>query len=106
MSHRFRLFGFIVLTSLIVVLLMGPPLAIASKLPTICNIFYKDQMDKSRHCGQQSVFSKIQHKTFEFGAVFVSNTDLEIHHFLVPQTIYPTFFLSIGDFLQSNPLRC
>ena len=106
MPKRFKTYVLSILTAVVIALLMGPPLAFASKLPTICNIFYKNQMDKSRHCGQQSVFSKIQDKSFEFGAVFVSNTDLEIHHFLVPQTIYPTCFLSIGDFFQSNPLRC
>ncbi len=71
MSPRFRPFGFIVLTGLIITLLMGPPLAIASNLPTACNIF--DKRDKAGPCGHRAMFSKIQDKSFEAEGVLFSN---------------------------------
>jgi len=106
MSHRFRLFGFIVLTSLIVVLLMGPPLAIASKLPKACNIFDKKAADKAGPCGHRAMFLKIQDKSFEVEAVLFFNVDLETIQIFIIHNNPTSVFLPLDSNTQSNPLRC
>lgn len=106
MLKRFKTYVPIILTAVVIALLMGPPLAFASKLPTICNIFYKNQMDKSGHCGQQTVFSKIQDKSFELGAVLFSHVIFETSHFLIIQNNPSSFSFPFGSNAQSNPLRC
>jgi len=106
MSDRFKIFTRIMLTTAIIAFLLGPSLAFASKLPTVCNIFHKNHTDKSGHCGHQGVSSKIQDKSLELGAVLFFNVDSETSHFLIIQNNPSSFSFPFGSNAQSNPLRC
>jgi hypothetical protein len=76
MSLRLRPHVFFILTTLLAVLLLGPPLSIAKNLPTVCNIFHKKAIDKEGPCGHRAVFSKIQDNSFEGEAVLSFDADL------------------------------
>jgi hypothetical protein len=96
----------IILATLILALLLGPPLAFASKLPTVCNVFHKRPVYKGGPCGHRAMLSKIQDKSFEVEAVHFANISLASKYFTPTPSICPTCFLEIADLLQSNPLRC
>jgi hypothetical protein len=104
MLHRFRLFRSIVLTGLIVLLLMGPPLSIASNLPTACNIFGKKAAGKAGPCGYRAMYSKIQDKSFEVEGVLSFNAGLETTQLLVIQNSPTSFLLPLENNTQSPPL--
>ncbi len=106
MFRRLKPFGFIVLAALVVTLLLGPPLAMASKLPTVCNIFNKKTTDKAGPCGHRVMFSKIQNNSLEAGAILSPNVGLETNLFTIAQDSHPTFVLSVVNLTQTNPLRC
>ena len=106
MSRRLRPFGFVILAAVVVTLLLGPPLAMASKLPTVCNIFNKKTVDKAGPCGHRAMFSKIQDKSFEVGAIHFSSVGLETNRFTIAQDSHHTVTLSISNLSQTNPLRC
>lgn len=106
MANLFIRLSLIIIAVLITVLLFGPPLAIAKNLPTICNLFDKKMADKSGSCGNRAIFSKIQDKSFDLGAILFSYLDLETSHFRVVKrnSTAPAFSSAINT--QSNPLRC
>jgi hypothetical protein len=105
MTGHFKKIIFITVTALVITFLIGPPLAIAGNLPTVCNIFHK-KVDKEGHCGHRAIFSKIQDKSFEVGAVLVPGVDFETSHFLIIQSNPLSVLFSFGKNTQSNPLRC
>jgi hypothetical protein len=107
MSVRFKLITFIISATVLTTILAGPPLAFAVNLPTICNVFHKKHsMDKSGHCGSQTLLSKLQAKSFEGGivdvfpaasAIVISAVSQDNHSLsLLPSTTPPQFI----------PLRC
>ena len=106
MTGNPKKFIFITVTALVIALLLGPPLAIASNLPTVCNIFHKKTVDKEGHCGHRAIFSKIQDKSFEVGAVLVPGVDFETSHFLIIQSNPLSVSFPFGSNPQSSPLRC
>jgi hypothetical protein len=106
MSHRLKSYNLIILTTLIILLLVGPPLAIANNLPTVCNIFVKKTTDKAGSCNQRFMVSKFQDKSFELGAILYPIADLEIGHPVIAPSIIPSSLLSSNSLPQSNPLRC
>ena len=69
MSRRYKTHIIIVSLVLMILFVVGPPAAMASKLPTVCNIFSQKTTEKSEPCGHRAMFSKIQDKAFEVGAV-------------------------------------
>jgi len=106
MSRRLKPYGLIIAIILTVALLFGPPLAIASNLPTVCNVFVKKATDKAGSCGHKSMVSKFQDKSFELGAILYPVPDLEIGHPVIAASIIPSSLLSSNSLAQSNPLRC
>jgi len=106
MSLRLRSFIFFILTTLLIVLVIGPPLSIAKNLPTVCNIFDKKTVDKAGSCGHRAMFSKIQDKTFDFEAVLFFEEDLESSYFLITQSNPISVSFPFGNDTQSIPLRC
>jgi hypothetical protein len=87
-------------------LLLGPPLALASKLPTVCNIFHNKPIEKAGSCGHRTMFSKIQDKSFEVEAGHFFSTELGTSHFTAVSNSFPIRFSEIADLPQSSPLRC
>ena len=106
MSLRLKPHVFFILTTLLIALLVGPPLSIAKNLPTVCNIFYKNTADKTGPCGHKAMFSKMQNNSFEVGAVLFLNVDLETSHFFISQSSPISVSFPFGNDTQSNPLRC
>ena len=106
MSLRLRPYIFFILTTLLIALLIGPPLSIAKNLPTTCNIFDKKTADKAGPCGHRATFSKMQNNSFEVGAVLFLNVDLETSHFFISQSSPISVSFPFGNYAQSNPLRC
>lgn len=106
MSLRLKPHVFIILTTLLIALLIGPPLSIAKNLPTVCNIFYKNTADKTGACGHKAMFSKMQNNSFEVEAVLFFNVDLEFSHSLIIPNNPTSVSFTLGSNTQSNPLRC
>jgi hypothetical protein len=106
MSSRFKPYAFIILIPLLFTLLLGVPLSMASRLPTVCNIFHDKPVDKGGSCGHKAMFSKIQVTSFQIEAVHVASVDLAIGSFTpIPNNRSP-LLASIADLPQSAPLRC
>lgn len=104
MSGRFKLYmPIFIFATLIVALLLGPPLAFASKLPTACNIFNKKQIEKSGPCGHKVTFTKVH--SHSDGIVLVSKAEPENRNFIVswpcPSLLHPHAIIA-----DSVPLRC
>ena len=106
MSARHKTYIFIISVALMVLFVIGPPAAFASKLPTVCNIFSQKTTEKAGSCGHRAMFSKIQDKSFEVGAVLFFNVDLETSHFLIIQSNPLSVSFPFASNPQSNPLRC
>jgi len=104
MSGRFKPYSLIVLGMLVAAFFLNPPVAFATRLPTACNIFDKEQMEKSGPCGHQAVLSKCQ--SLEAGEGLVSDADLGIVNFMVPRNIHLSFFFPSVIIPNSAPLRC
>jgi hypothetical protein len=59
---------------LVIVFLLGPPLAFSHYLSTSCNIFYQKQIEKKGPCGHRALIS--QERPLESGIVFVLEAGL------------------------------
>ena len=106
MTGHFQKLTFIMITALVVAFLLGPPLSLASKLPTVCNIFAKKSVDKACPCGHKAMFSKNQEKSFEVEGILFSSAGFKTSPFAIVQGHHPSFFLPFGSNAQTNPLRC
>jgi len=106
MSLRLRPHVFFILITLLIALLIGPPLSIAKNLPTVCNIFDKKTADKAGPCGHGAMFSKMQNNSFEVGAVLFFNVDFEFSHSLIIPNNPTSVSFPVGSNTQSTPLRC
>jgi len=104
MSGRFKSYVLIILGALIVALLLGPPLAFATKLPKACNIFQENKINKSGPCGHQVTLSKV--KCHEGGVGFVSTIDFGICNSLMVPISHPALSVPSENILNTAPLRC
>lgn len=104
MSGRWRPYIYIVAALIITAFLVGPPLAFAIKLPTICNIFQEKKAAKLGTCGHQVTFAKDK---FHFGEMAFSagpNSGNEEAPTVQNNHLFPFVpFVSITDL---TPLRC
>jgi len=97
------------LTALILILLaalvMGPPAAFATKLPTSCNIFHDKKEAKSGPCGHQATFTEDKS---HFGEMVVS--DSADSGIIENKDFFPNDHLSHSfqsiTILESLTLRC
>jgi len=106
MSGGFKMLTFIVSAAVLITILVGPPLAFAVNLPTVCNIFHKKHnADKPGHCGSQTSLSKLQAKSFEGGIVHVFSTGAGIES-AVSQENHSPSSLPSTTLPQFTPLRC
>jgi len=105
MSSRFKPYLFILLGILLAAILLDPPVAFATKLPTACNIFNKTQIEKSGPCGHQALFPK--DKPFGNEVLFSSSADFGISDCLLFQNIFSSVSApSVTIPKSAAPLRC
>ena len=104
MSSRFKPYLFILLGILLAAILLNPPVAFATKLPTACNVFDKKQIEKSGPCGHQALLSKCQ--PLEDGEGLVSHAELGTADSMVPRNIHLFFFITSVIIPNPTPLRC
>ena len=64
MLNHYKTHIFIVSVTLMILFVVGPPVAMASRLPTVCNLFSQKTTEKAGPCGHRAIFSKIQDKVF------------------------------------------
>jgi hypothetical protein len=106
MSGRHKTHLFIISAALIILFLVGPPAAFASKLPTVCNIFAKKNVEKAGACGHRAFFTKIQDRFPVVEAALFSQFNFEPRHLLIIKSNHLSGSSSFGSNPQSNPLRC
>lgn len=105
MSSRFKPYLFILLGILLAAILLNPPVAFATKLPTACNIFNKTQIEKSGPCGHQALFPK--DKPFGNEVLFSSSADFGISDCLLFQNSFSSLSVPFVDVPKlAAPLRC
>jgi len=104
MSGRFKPYLIILLGILMVAFLLNVPVALATKLPTACNVFDQKQIEKSGPCGHQAILSKCQ--PLEDGEGLVSNAELGTADSMVPRNILLSFFIPSVIIPNPAPLRC
>jgi len=105
MNARDKTYVLIFLTALVIALLLGPPLAFATKLPTACNVFKEKKAAKCGPCGHQVTFSKDK---FHCGEISFSNggDSISIEAPVAFQNNHFPLFSPSVIFLNSPPLRC
>jgi len=106
MSRHHRIQIFIVSIVLMILFVVGPPAAMASRLPTICNIFSQDTAEKTRAGGHRAVIAKIQDKYFEAISVLLPGFRFETIHLLIVPNNPTSFSPLFGSSSSINPLRC
>ena len=104
MSGRSKPYLIILCAILMAAFLLNSPVAFATKLPTACNVFDKKQIEKSRPCGDQAAFSKLQ--THEDGIIPVSQAEPENCSFMGSWNKHPSFLSPYAIIPNSVPLRC
>lgn len=104
MSGRFRPYLMIIIALLLAAILLNVPVAFATRLPTICNVFHPKPILKSGPCGYQALLSKCQ--PLEDGEEFVSETDLGTADFMVHGNIPLFCFIPSVIIPNPTPLRC
>jgi hypothetical protein len=105
MSDRVKPYLTALILILLAALLAGPPMALAAKLPTACNIFHEKKGAKLGPCGHDVIFTKDQPY---FGETAISNvTDSGcLATAFVYQTSQFSLFFPLEIILDSVPLRC
>lgn len=107
MSRRFKVIALMISTVVLLTIVAGPPLAFAVNLPTICNVFHKDQNSgKSGHCSGQTFLSKLQAKSFEGGMVHAFAVVSSIAIFQISQDGPSSSIFQFSPPAQFNPLHC
>jgi hypothetical protein len=105
MLARLKPFFVIFAATLIMALVLGPPVAFASKLPTTCNIFHNKKAAKLGSCGHDVTFSKDKfcspETAFPNG---IESGSIEIP--VILQNNQPSCFFPFHILWDSVPLRC
>jgi len=106
MSRRNKTYIFILSVALLALFVVGPPAAMASRLPTVCNIFSQKMTEKAKSCGNRAIFLKVQDKSLQVEAVLSFDANFETGNFLTIQTGPLSVSFPLGNNSQFNPLRC
>jgi hypothetical protein len=104
MSGRFKPYILIILAGLIVALVLGPPLAFASKLPTACNIFQEKKAPKLETCGHQATFAKDKFHSDETG--FSAGPHSGNEETAMVQNNHLSPFVPFTSIIDLTPIRC
>lgn len=93
---------------LVIVFLLGPPLAFSHYLSTSCNIFYQKQIEKKGPCGHRALISqeRLKERPLESGIAFVSASGLEDGRFLLEVKNLIPISWTFLDLYNATPLRC
>jgi hypothetical protein len=105
MSGRVKPYLLMLCAVLMAAFLLNPPVAFATKLPTVCNIFHDKKTAKSGPCGHQVTFSKDKFQ----GAEMAFSNGIEFENIetpLVLQNNQPSRFFPSAVVFDSVPLRC
>jgi hypothetical protein len=95
---------FIFLMGLAVIMLLGPPLAMATSLPAACNIFHNKKAAKLGSCWHNVNFSEDK---LAFGEMaFSAGPNPVINQTILIQNNDLSFFSRFVIILNSEPLRC
>ena len=105
MLGRCKTHIFIISVVLMIVFLVGPPAAFASKLPKACNIFQEKKAAKLGPCGHDVTFTK-DRLFFGETAVFNDTGSGSLETAFVLQNSQLSFFSPSVTVLNSVPLRC
>ncbi len=105
MSARCKTPLFIISAALIIVFLVGPPAAFATKLPTVCNIFQEKKTATLGPCGHDVTFTKDK-PYFGETAVSIDTDSGSLETVFVLQNSQLSFFFPSVITLDSVPLRC
>jgi len=104
MSGRKKTYIFIFIMGLAFIMLLGPPLAMATKLPTACNIFHNKKAANLGSCWHNVNFSKDK---LPFGEMALSaGPDPVINQTILIQNNDLSIFSRFVTILNSVPLRC
>ncbi len=104
MSGRFRQYLMIIIALLLAAILLNVPVAFATRMPAVCNVFHPKPILKSGPCGHQALLSKCQ--PLEDGEELVSETDLGTADSMVPGNIPLSCCIPSVITPNSAPLRC
>jgi len=89
---------------LVIVFLLGPPLAFSHYLPASCNIFSPKQMEKKGPCEDRALIP--QERPLESAVAFVFQSGFENWGFpLEGKSLVPISWTSL-DLYNATPLRC
>ncbi len=106
MARRFKVISLFVSAAVLITILVGPPLSFAVNLPTICNIFHKQCAEKTKHCGSQTLLSKLQAKSFEGGIGQIVLETSNLANFAVSPDGNSPSFLPFATSTPFTALRC
>ena len=106
MLRRHKTHILIISVALMILFVAGPPVTMASNLPTVCNIFSHEKSEKAEPCGHRAIFSKAQDKSSQVEAVMPFDVDFENGNFLIIQSNPLSVTLAFESNSQSTPLRC
>ncbi len=104
MSGRFKPYLIIIVALLMAGIFLNVPVAFATKLPAVCNVFHPKPIIKSGPCGHQALLSKYQF--LEDGEGLVSYGELRTANSRVPRNIHLSFFILSVIIPNPAPLRC
>ena len=105
MSGRLTPGRVIFAATLIIALVLGPPVSFAGKLPTTCNIFHHKKAVKLGSCGHQVTFSKDKFQ----GAETAFSNGIEFGNIETPLVLHnnhPSRSFPSAVVFDSVPLRC
>jgi len=105
MLARLKPFFVIFAATLIMALVLGPPVAFAGKLPTTCNIFHNKKAARLGSCGHQVTFSKDKFQ----GAETAFSNGIEFGNIETPLVLHnnhPSRSFPSAVVFDSVPLRC
>ena len=105
MLGRCKTHIFIISVVLMIVFLVGPPAAFASKLPKACNIFQEKKAAKLGPCGHDVTFTK-DRLFFGETPVFNETDSGSFEIAFVLRNSQLSFFSPSVIVLNSAPLRC
>jgi len=105
MSSRWKKSIVILIGILAAVMLAGPPLCFAGKLPTVCNLFLNKSIQNNAPCGNPGAIS--QESPHEGQSLLTSTADSGADHSSILLHVhYQSFLASPLTSLVSVPLRC
>jgi len=107
MSGSLKPYLTVLILILLAALLVGPPVAFAGKLPTVCNLFLNKSIQKNGPCGNPGAISHSQESLHEEQSLLTSIAGSGADHCSILFHVHYQSFLAFPlTSLISGPLRC